>query len=185
MAPGTRSKFGAPMFRTWGLGSKCIALRKVLVTLLGLFGVPRSDSAPRELLPLSPFVTPQPEVHVWFYTSYHLRHNNWECCNLHLLIDEKTHLPEASSVLARPVATGGGHSGAVLPQIFVPPKLFCVQKNCFKHIKTKVLPHTKNSFYLKPGYGPGAGYLLSSVACCEENEKNVATAWPLRKHSGI
>jgi len=49
MAPGARSKFGAPMFEPEVFGSKCTVLRKVLVTLLGLFGAPHSDSAPGEL----------------------------------------------------------------------------------------------------------------------------------------
>jgi len=36
-----------PHVRTWGLsGSICTVLKKVLMTLLGLFGAPRSDSAP-------------------------------------------------------------------------------------------------------------------------------------------
>jgi len=44
---GTISKFGAPMFEPEVLiGSKYTVLKKVLVTLLGLFGAPRSDSAP-------------------------------------------------------------------------------------------------------------------------------------------
>jgi len=34
-------------------GSKCTVLTKVLVTLLGLCGAPRSDSAPGELCPLA------------------------------------------------------------------------------------------------------------------------------------
>jgi len=46
-------------------GSKCTVLKKVLATLLGLFGAPRSglaphsDSAPGEFYaPLSPILTP-------------------------------------------------------------------------------------------------------------------------------
>ena len=47
MAPGARNKFDAPMFEL-GLSEASLLLKKVLVsvTLLGLFGVPRSDSAP-------------------------------------------------------------------------------------------------------------------------------------------
>ena len=41
MAPGARSKFGAPCSNLRSFGSKCTLLKKVLVTLLGLFGVPR------------------------------------------------------------------------------------------------------------------------------------------------
>jgi len=33
-------------------------MKKVLATLLGLFGTPRSDSAPRQLCPSCPLVTP-------------------------------------------------------------------------------------------------------------------------------
>jgi len=52
MAPGARSKFSAPKFEfEVFIGSKCIVLKKVLVTLLGLFGAPRSDSAPGKLFP--------------------------------------------------------------------------------------------------------------------------------------
>jgi len=46
-----RRKFGAPMFETKVFRSKCTVLKKVLVILLGIFGAPRSDSAPRELCP--------------------------------------------------------------------------------------------------------------------------------------
>ena len=53
MAPGARSKFGAPMFEFEVVRSKCTVLKKVLVTFLGLFSAPRSDSAPGELCPLS------------------------------------------------------------------------------------------------------------------------------------
>jgi len=45
--PWARSNFGAHFF----IESKCIVLKQVLVTLLGLFGAPRSDSAPGELCP--------------------------------------------------------------------------------------------------------------------------------------
>jgi len=46
MAPGARSKFGAPIFDFEVFtGSKYIVLQKVLVTLLGLFRVPQSHSA--------------------------------------------------------------------------------------------------------------------------------------------
>jgi len=42
MAPGARNKFGAHMFEPEGLSEA----NEVLVTLLGLFGAPRSHSAP-------------------------------------------------------------------------------------------------------------------------------------------
>jgi len=38
MAPGARSKFVVPMFEPRSFGSKFTVLKKVLVTLLGLFG---------------------------------------------------------------------------------------------------------------------------------------------------
>jgi len=41
-----RSKFGVPSSNLRSFGSKCTVLKKVLVTLLGLSGVPRSYSAP-------------------------------------------------------------------------------------------------------------------------------------------
>jgi len=49
MALGSRNKLVAPMFETEVFGSKCTVLKKVLVTLLGLFGARRSDSATREM----------------------------------------------------------------------------------------------------------------------------------------
>ena len=52
MAPGARSKLGVPMFEPKysrfdfaSFRSKSTVLKKVLVTFLGLFGFPRSDSA--------------------------------------------------------------------------------------------------------------------------------------------
>jgi len=61
MAPGARSNFGAPMSETEVFRKQMqpTALKQVLVTLLGLFGSPRSDSASGELRPpLPPVVTP-------------------------------------------------------------------------------------------------------------------------------
>jgi len=47
MAPGARRYFGASIFEfEVSIGSKCIVLKQVLVTLLGLFGAPRSHSVP-------------------------------------------------------------------------------------------------------------------------------------------
>ena len=54
--PGPRSKFGAPCLNLRSFGTKLIALKKVLVTLLGFFGISHSDSAPRKLC--APHVTP-------------------------------------------------------------------------------------------------------------------------------
>jgi len=55
-------------------------------------------------------------------------------------------------------ARSNGHSGAVFPHIFIPPKCCCERKICFKHIiKAKILP-PYNAFppqTLKLGYGPG------------------------------
>jgi len=45
MAPGARNKFGAPCSNPRSFGSKCTALKKVLATLLGLFGALRSHLA--------------------------------------------------------------------------------------------------------------------------------------------
>jgi len=49
-----------PHVRTWGFSEANVLLKKVLATLLGLFGAPRSDSAPGELCPPSsrPWCTP-------------------------------------------------------------------------------------------------------------------------------
>ena len=53
MAPGARSKFGAPMFEPEVFRQQMYCI-EVLLTLLGLFVVPRSHSAPGELCPLHP-----------------------------------------------------------------------------------------------------------------------------------
>jgi len=45
MAPGARSKFGAPMFAPEVFRKQMYCI-EVLVILLGLFGAPRSHSAP-------------------------------------------------------------------------------------------------------------------------------------------
>jgi len=50
MGPGARSKFGIPLK---SFGSKYTPLRKV-VTLMGLFHAPHSDSAPGKLPPPCP-----------------------------------------------------------------------------------------------------------------------------------
>jgi len=47
--PGARSKFGAPCLNLRSFGTKLIALKKVLVTLLGFFGTSHSDSAPKNM----------------------------------------------------------------------------------------------------------------------------------------
>jgi len=57
MAPGAKKKFGSPMFELRSFGSKCTVLKKVLATLLGLFGAP-SDSALGAFTPLAPLVVP-------------------------------------------------------------------------------------------------------------------------------
>jgi len=58
MTPGVRSKFDASMFELEIFRKQVTVVKKVNVTLLGLFGALRSDSAPKELFPLSPLVTP-------------------------------------------------------------------------------------------------------------------------------
>jgi len=61
--PGQRSMFGSPYSNLRSFGTKCAALKKVVVTLLGLFGAPaairrpHSDSVPGELFPLAPLAT--------------------------------------------------------------------------------------------------------------------------------
>jgi len=70
LAPGARSKFGAPMFEPEVFRRQMHCIAKVLVTLLGLFGAPRShatsrsDLAPSRVVrrpgncaPLTPLVT--------------------------------------------------------------------------------------------------------------------------------
>ena len=60
MAPEARSKFGAPCSNLRFFGTKCTVLKKLLVTLLGLFGAlavirrPHSDTVPGELCPPCP-----------------------------------------------------------------------------------------------------------------------------------
>jgi len=54
MAPGARSSLAPPMFEPEVLRKKFTALKKVFVTMLGLFAVSRSDSAPEELCPPCP-----------------------------------------------------------------------------------------------------------------------------------
>ena len=56
--PGHEASLAPPCSTLRSFGSKCTVLKKVLMTLLGLFGAPRSDSAPGELFPLAPLVTP-------------------------------------------------------------------------------------------------------------------------------
>jgi len=46
MASGTRSSFGAPMFEPEVFRKQCTVLKKVLVTLVGLFFALRSHFAP-------------------------------------------------------------------------------------------------------------------------------------------
>ena len=58
-SPGQEVSLSPRFSKLRSFGSICTVLKKVLVTLLGLFGYPRSDSAPRELCPpFSPRYTP-------------------------------------------------------------------------------------------------------------------------------
>ena len=54
MAPGARSNFGDPCSKLMSFGSKCIVLKKLLVTLLGIFSAPAVIRRPGNcaLLPL-------------------------------------------------------------------------------------------------------------------------------------
>jgi len=56
MLDGARGKkaFGAPMFEHMSFGSKCTALKKVLVTLFEFFGVPRSQGSKGSANPRAP-----------------------------------------------------------------------------------------------------------------------------------
>jgi len=58
MTPGARSKFGAPMFEPEVFRKQMHVLKKVLVTLLGLFGAPMVIQRPGNCAPFVPFVTP-------------------------------------------------------------------------------------------------------------------------------
>ena len=49
--PGKETSLAPPCSNLRSFGSKCTALKKVLVTSLGLFGALRSNSAPGELCP--------------------------------------------------------------------------------------------------------------------------------------
>ena len=52
---GQEASLAPPCLNLRSFGSKCTVLKKVFVTLLGVFGAPRSDSAPGNCAPL---VTP-------------------------------------------------------------------------------------------------------------------------------
>ena len=64
MAPGAKSKFGAPMFDLELFWKQMYCIEKVLQTLLKVFGAPRSDSAPGELCP------PVPPRYAPVHTTY-------------------------------------------------------------------------------------------------------------------
>jgi len=57
---GQETSLPPPCSNLRSFGSKCSALKKVLMTLLGLFA-PRSDSVPGELCPLAP------SLHLWCF----------------------------------------------------------------------------------------------------------------------
>jgi len=59
MAPGARSKFGAPIFVTEVFRKQMY--KKILVTIVRTFRRPRSDSTPREFLPLVPLTPLHPD----------------------------------------------------------------------------------------------------------------------------
>jgi len=52
--PGQEASLVPHVWRNWGLSEANLLLKKVPVTLLGLFGAPRSDSTPGELRPPYP-----------------------------------------------------------------------------------------------------------------------------------
>jgi len=59
MAPGARSKFGAPMFEPEVFRKQIYCIEESTCDIDGTFARPRSDSAPGELcLPCSPSVCP-------------------------------------------------------------------------------------------------------------------------------
>jgi len=55
--PGKETSLAHPCSNLRSFGRKCIVLKKVLATMLGLFGASRSDSAPGEFCPLAHLVT--------------------------------------------------------------------------------------------------------------------------------
>jgi len=75
MAPEARSKFGAPCSKLRSFGRKFTSLKKVLVTLLGLYGAFRSHLAPSTVIqrpgncvplaPLSSCPWPHPTICSW------------------------------------------------------------------------------------------------------------------------
>ena len=73
--PGQEASLALPCSNLRSFGTKCTVLKKVLVTLLGLFGTPRSDSTPpygfgaRELCPLDP-----PSLRPWV-ELFRTKHN--------------------------------------------------------------------------------------------------------------
>jgi len=69
MAPGARSKFVPPCSKLRSFEIKFAVLKKVLVTLLGFVGGPRSDSAPGGLFPLAPSL--RPSAHRLASASYY------------------------------------------------------------------------------------------------------------------
>jgi len=58
MAPGAGSKFGAPMFEREVFRKQMYCIEKSTCDIVGTFRRPHSDSAPGELCPLAPLVTP-------------------------------------------------------------------------------------------------------------------------------
>jgi len=73
MAPGARSKFGAPMFETEVFRKQMYCIEECTCDIVGTFWLPRShsappavtwrphsDSAPGNCVPLTPLVTPLP-----------------------------------------------------------------------------------------------------------------------------
>jgi len=56
MAPGTRSKFGAPMFEPEVFRKQMYCFKESTGDIAGTFGAANSDSAPGELCPLFPLV---------------------------------------------------------------------------------------------------------------------------------
>ena len=68
--PGQKASLTPPCSKLRSFGSKNTVLKKVLVTLLGLFGVPRSDLEPGELCSFAPpRYAPVPNPHQQYISS--------------------------------------------------------------------------------------------------------------------
>jgi len=68
--PGQEAGSVPPCSNLRSFGSKCTVLKKVVVTLLGLFGATRSDTTPGNCAPLPPLVTPLSDSHSFITVEF-------------------------------------------------------------------------------------------------------------------